>query len=780
MSPTSTTVFPPATYPTSLTPRPDDRRPSPASIFEQQQRETLPINVPLPTTSKEPVNGTEHQAPEATSLSPRTYNVSDADLIDGMEDLGSPASFHTAMDIVSPTFGNLGLAAPSSPGPVTPKTSTSILSFMSDMSTLGPLVTHQDIKDNEEWEDKHRTAQRKKLENMLGNGVVVGIDAGSREMKARCLAETKADEPDMDGWEVIPDNGNTSKSKLERTLGQGADSAHVALNAEYRKRPGDSLDLGRTSQEGTTESSIVPLLKAIPAALKAMCDGQSTSTTTLAKPSFPTTSSDTSVKLVGSGSFSAVLQAGRKRLQSRDQDSATSRRGRSSSPDSPDSLDVSQFEGEERGRITDDELKVVNDLDPAERKILLKRTRKLERVLGETLKEREVGRHVVQCHAEKCAISDAEEREGEHRYRASFDATSQPTSDRSQSEVGLPSLSLESTCPMDMSPPNTAANDRDSSDARLRNDSNLEVATKVYHAPQGSPSPRSIKTRARRYSSPTSPGNGAWHDDDDTLGDLASPGYFAHGRSSVERDRRQRRLQMIKLFGEIPPPNRYLADVGSPSHTSASPANRRRSNRSALRAHVDSYYQSIQFIRYLLENDRQSLEHVIGDIQEDAVPVDEIQEEADDDVASAAEQEVGEAYGLQRQRSLSTPCVSAGLPSDRRSSATPNTSPQATGNLDFDSLTSLRRRAAKLNSFFGDPRIGSGHIGRQSKQYIITDKKVALEKLLLELEDNANFDAEQGDLEEEELSEIRSQLLSVRRSVLLLIGAPDASITDAP
>lgn len=40
----------------------------------------------------------------------------------------------------------------------------------------------------------------------------------------------------MDDWEIIADNGNTSKSKLERTLGQGADSAHVALNAEYRKR----------------------------------------------------------------------------------------------------------------------------------------------------------------------------------------------------------------------------------------------------------------------------------------------------------------------------------------------------------------------------------------------------------------------------------------------------------------------------------------------------------------------------------------------------------------
>ncbi|KAJ9098232.1 hypothetical protein QFC21_004561 [Naganishia friedmannii] len=233
--------------------------------------------------------------------------------------------------------------------------------------------------------------------------------------------------------------------------------------------------------------------------------------------------------------------------------------------------------------------------------------------------------------------------------------------------------------------------------------------------------------------------------------------------------------KMYYVFGELPPPNRYLADASSTPHTS----HPKRSSRSALRAHVDSYYQSIQSIRYLLENDRQSLEHVIGDIQEDAVPVDGLLEETDKDVASAAEQEAGEAHGLQRQRSLSTPCLPTGLPSHKRSFKTANASAQATDNLNIESLTSLRKRAAKLNSFFGDPRIGSGHIGRQSKQYIITDKKVALEKLLLELEDNANFDAEQGDLEEQELSEIRSQLLSVRRSASLLIVAPDASIADA-
>lgn len=234
------------------------------------------------------------------------------------------------------------------------------------------------------------------------------------------------------------------------------------------------------------------------------------------------------------------------------------------------------------------------------------------------------------------------------------------------------------------------------------------------------------------------------------------------------------------MFGELPPPNRYLADSSSDPHTPSLSSRRQRSSRSALRAHVDSYYQSIQSIRYLLENDRQSLEHVIGDIQEDAVPVDGILEGIGNDVASAAEQEAGEAHGLQRQRSLSTPCISTGLPSDRRSAKIANASPQATDNLDFESLPSLRRRAAKLNSFFGDPRIGSGHIGRQRKQYIITDKKVALEKLLLELEDNASFDAEQGDLEEEELAEIRSQLLSVRRSASLLVAAPDAAIINAP
>lgn len=237
---------------------------------------------------------------------------------------------------------------------------------------------------------------------------------------------------------------------------------------------------------------------------------------------------------------------------------------------------------------------------------------------------------------------------------------------------------------------------------------------------------------------------------------------------------------MFQVFGELPPPNRYLADMKSASHTPVSKSHRKRSSRSALRAHVDSYYQSIQSIRYLLENDRQSLEHVIGDIQEDPLPEDDIGGNIASDVASPAEQEAGELHGLQRQRSLSTPCLPAGLPSDERSLVTTGTPRQVIDNLNLESLTSLRRRAAKLNSFFGDPRIGSGHIGRQSKQYIITDKKVALEKLLLELEDNANLDARQGDLEEEDLSEIRTQLLSVRRSASLLIAAPDASTTDAP
>jgi hypothetical protein len=209
MSPTPSVVaFPPAPYPTSLTPRPDDRRQPPASIFEHQQRKSLSRNVSCTKTGKEPEDSTEHLAPEATALSPRASNVSDADLVYGMEDLGSPSSFHTAMGLISPTFGDVGLGIPLSPVPVTPKTSTSITSFMSEMSTLGPLVTHQDIKDNGNWEDKHRVAQKKKLEHMLGDGIVVGMDTWSGEMKARCLAERKTDELKLVGSLITRDGIN--------------------------------------------------------------------------------------------------------------------------------------------------------------------------------------------------------------------------------------------------------------------------------------------------------------------------------------------------------------------------------------------------------------------------------------------------------------------------------------------------------------------------------------------------------------------------------------------
>jgi hypothetical protein len=84
---------------------------------------------------------------------------------------------------------------------------------------------------------------------------------------------------------------------------------------------------------------------------------------------------------------------------------------------------------------------------------------------------------------------------------------------------------------------------------------------------------------------------------------------------------------------------------------------------------------------------------------------------------------------------------------------------------DFDCTTGLRKRAGKLNAFFGDPRVGSGYVGTRSKQYQITDRKAALEILLLDLEEDANFHAEQGDLKDFELEEIRSQLSTTRQVV---------------
>jgi hypothetical protein len=40
----------------------------------------------------------------------------------------------------------------------------------------------------------------------------------------------------QEDWILVADSPDLNKSKLERFLGHGADSAHLVLNTEYRRR----------------------------------------------------------------------------------------------------------------------------------------------------------------------------------------------------------------------------------------------------------------------------------------------------------------------------------------------------------------------------------------------------------------------------------------------------------------------------------------------------------------------------------------------------------------
>jgi hypothetical protein len=94
-----------------------------------------------------------------------------------IEDPPSPTSFHTAvMSASSPPMDSNNCSPtandPQTPGaPETPQTSTSLASYLSDASTLGPLATQQDIRDDPLRFEKRKQSQRKKLEKMLGGEV---------------------------------------------------------------------------------------------------------------------------------------------------------------------------------------------------------------------------------------------------------------------------------------------------------------------------------------------------------------------------------------------------------------------------------------------------------------------------------------------------------------------------------------------------------------------------------------------------------------------------------
>lgn len=219
-----------------------------------------------------------------------------------------------------------------------------------------------------------------------------------------------------------------------------------------------------------------------------------------------------------------------------------------------------------------------------------------------------------------------------------------------------------------------------------------------------------------------------------------------------------------QLFGE-PPPNHTYPLSNTEDDTAEHSDDVSERNRSRFRSSVAIYRQTIGSIRYLLEHDRRSLVKVMDELEIGPVPARHTDDPFVQTLVMVEDRNHPHRPQILRKRSLSSPSkVTIPLAVHETSKVTfPKTeSPQRT---DFDCITGLRKRAGKLNAFFGDPRVGSGYIGSRSKQYQLTDRKAALEKLLLDLEDDANFRAEQGDLKEIELQEIRTQLSDTRQAV---------------
>lgn len=159
--------------PTSLAPRPIDARKVSTATFGDGQRGSLlipaqeaegPENAQAFTTAlEEPIDPPHSKPPPATI---EENNSSDV--------VQNPTSVQRE-DIPSSPFDADNY--PQTPNhPETPQTSTSLASYISDTSTLGPLATQQDIKDDPSRVIERRQVQRKKLEKMLGNGVDVEDD----------------------------------------------------------------------------------------------------------------------------------------------------------------------------------------------------------------------------------------------------------------------------------------------------------------------------------------------------------------------------------------------------------------------------------------------------------------------------------------------------------------------------------------------------------------------------------------------------------------------------
>ncbi|GHJ85033.1 hypothetical protein NliqN6_1435 [Naganishia liquefaciens] len=782
----STTASLPTSLPTSLSPRPRDTRKVSTATFGDGQRGS--VLIPAHDATNLGNHGQSSTSPDEPSLPLQAVSsITLSQAKDVGQEPSSPTSLHTAArSCLSP------LPVEVDGQPETPQTSTSVASYISDTSTLGPLATQQDIKDDPNRMVERRQVQRKKLEKMLGNGVDPDDDeAVAKGTAGKSAREAEGRASDQEFWIPVEHGPELCKSKLERFLGQGADSAHLVLNAEYRKR---SRDVGDERLR------------------KGLSTGVATSTPDTANRASSTSDvpgmvhvAETMGKPKRSGSLTNVLESGKKTLARLNHGPSALRDQRSNSLDIHSGSEIRNPQ-DTRGGASDWLLALDTELQ--ERKILRKRTRKIGKVLGETLTENEVEEHVVGKGTTRRSENASELSSPEDGLEGSTSRLPTLEEDDSQlnlslrpepfksdtmiKELLMPSGDLTSDgisgkyqrLSVPLSP--TIDGSRRHSDPISPSQSSLTEENHVMHIhPRGEERREAYSTiqakKQRRLRLdklnrllgvhvPLALLGPAVFPRDDTL----DPGRAGKPSTDDELDEahaaeKKRAVKvankMFNLFGEPPPNPAYPLSVSlqdDPKEHSDDIANRPRTR---FRSSVLIYRQTIGSIRYLLEHDRRSLGRVMDELDFGSIPADHLPDPFKSPSATSPDRYQSDRPKMHRKRSLSSPSkVSLPLASmDPAKAVFANI--DSAHCPDFDCTTGLRKRAGKLNAFFGDPRVGSGYVGTRSKQYQITDRKAALEILLLDLEEDANFHAEQGDLKDFELEEIRSQLSTTRQVV---------------
>ncbi|KAI5453024.1 hypothetical protein NCC49_006555 [Naganishia albida] len=455
----------------------------------------------------------------------------------------------------------------------------------------------------------------------------------------------------------------------------------MAPNAEYRRRPSDPCD--RPSEDSGT-----PLLPSVSATGKPASRNHSTS--------------DLGDGKAGrTGSFTNVLESGKKHLARLNSGSGL-RGKRAGSPTLRAATAIADL-GDPLG-----------DMDGEERKVLLNRTRKLGRVLGETLNEREVGELVVRRSRGGSPVVGGEgmfERHGELQDESA-------SKDVYHEAARLESRPLSPTFKRIRRYSDPTSPGLLSSDESFENEADERVRAKQQR--------RMRLDKLNRLLGAHVP-----------IGFLGPAVWPSEAREEVDEDAGEQKKRAVKVaskmfsvFREPPPVNACIP--GIPRESSEVPVDG--GYRSRLKTSVALYHQTIGSIRYLIEHDRRLLHSVMDELDSKPGP-------EPTDVPSS----------IRRKRSLSSPTAPI--------SPLPTTEDAET----YETFPSLRKRAIKLNSFFGDPRTAGLHIhGGQSRVYEETDRKAkALERLLSDLEE----DVREGELAEDELVQIRESILDTRRVV---------------